>query len=110
MNNVALKQAIGTTSLVAFVTMLPWSVVPADKYRFTDVAHEAALQPQGAYKLSFPALSAHAANYTVHFESVVSADADLAEFSRNFISRQKNLDVDFLNILEENSWVLYEKV
>jgi len=34
---------------------------------------------------------------------------EISEFYMNLISNQKRLDTDFLTVLNQNSWELYEK-
>lgn len=34
---------------------------------------------------------------------------EISEFSMNLISNQKRLDTEFLTVLNQNSWELYEK-
>lgn len=43
------------------------------------------------------------------FENILDYMSEVSEFSMNLTSKQKRLDTDFLTVLNQNSWELYEK-
>lgn len=43
------------------------------------------------------------------FENILDYMSEISEFSMNLTSKQKRLDTDFLTVLNQNSWELYEK-
>jgi len=43
------------------------------------------------------------------FKNILDYMSEISEFSMNLTSKQKRLDTDFLTVLNQNSWELYEK-
>lgn len=43
------------------------------------------------------------------FENILDYMSEVSEFSMNLTSKQKRLDTEFLTVLIQNSWELYEK-
>lgn len=106
MAKVALKQVLSSTGMAALAATTLWPLQPlSQEYRAVSPGEIAQLP--SVYALNFPISTTATTSYSLGLETVT--EKELLMLSQDFIGLQKAMDPEFLKVLEENSWDLYER-
>ncbi len=110
MNNYILGCAIGTASMLWAVNPLMNDATKIQHRDYTRAETRSIKQDSYTTSQEFGTSTAKINYFINDNENISNYMREISEFSINLISKQKKLDADFLNILNQDGWELYEKV